>query len=145
MHPILRSRVLFFAENSGGTTMSDNKKILQKKKGQHLTYGKRCKIETLLSMESRQHIFTQKSHANDCLNRSDCHRHHVCGGNSCPKNVRHAINVSTTVRIMYNHSAIFWKKKVCVMAAARFTYLGLELIPAQDVRLIPALLRKTPD
>ena len=85
--------------------MNDNKKILQKKKGQHLTYGKRCKIETLLSegyslryiaesigcspstvsREIRQHSFTQKSHANDCLNRSDCHRHHVCGGNSCFK------------------------------------------------------------
>lgn len=85
--------------------MNDRKKILQKKKGQHLTYGKRCRIKTLLSegysmryiaenidsspstisREIKQHCFTQKSHANDCLNKSDCHRLHVCGGNSCFK------------------------------------------------------------
>lgn len=75
------------------------------KKGCHLTYGKRCKIETLLdegqsmryiaesigfnpstvSREIRQHSFISVSHSNDCQNRSDCHRHNVCGGASCNK------------------------------------------------------------
>ena len=75
------------------------------KKGRHLSYGKRCKIETLLteghsmryiaecvgcnpstiSREVKQHSFILKSHSNDCMNKSDCHRLHVCGGSECRK------------------------------------------------------------
>ena len=85
--------------------MNKNKKTIQKRKGQHLTYGKRCKIETLLSegqsmryiaecigcspstvsREIKQHSFIQKSHTNDCLNKSNCHKRNVCGGISCRK------------------------------------------------------------
>lgn len=75
------------------------------KKGRHLSYGKRCKIETLLteghslryiaecvgcnpstiSREVKQHSFILKSHSNDCKNKPDCHRLHVCGGSECRK------------------------------------------------------------
>jgi len=83
--------------------MNRNKNEIRK--GKHLTYGKRCKIETLLaeghsmryiaecigcnpstvSREIRIHTVTQKTHVNDCLNRTDCHRHNVCGGAACRK------------------------------------------------------------
>jgi len=86
--------------------MNELRKTLQKsRKGKHLTYGKRCKIETLLkeecslryiaeqvdcspstiSREIKQHSTIVKSHVNDCLNKKDCHKKHVCGGNSCFK------------------------------------------------------------
>ena len=75
------------------------------KKGKHLTYGKRCRIETLIaerysmryiaecigcspstiSREIKQHTIIQKSHTNDCLNKKDCHRQNICGSTSCKK------------------------------------------------------------
>lgn len=75
------------------------------RKGMHLTFAKRCKIETLLgegqslryiaecigcspstiSREIRLHVSVQKSYANDCIYRTDCHHKHVCGGISCKK------------------------------------------------------------
>lgn len=80
-----------------------NRRKSEVKKGKHLTYGKRCKIETLIaegysmryiaecigcspstiSREIKLHTITQKSYANDCLNKRDCHKHNVCGGYSC--------------------------------------------------------------
>ena len=74
-------------------------------KGKHLSFAKRCKIETLISegqsmryvaecigcspstisREIKQHAFIQKSNMNDCLLKSECHRHNVCGGSSCKK------------------------------------------------------------
>ena len=83
----------------------NQRQIIPKKKGKHLTYSKRCSIETLLnegqsmryiaerigcnpstvSREISNHAAIQKSHTNDCINRSTCHRKHVCGGNSCTK------------------------------------------------------------
>lgn len=82
--------------------MSQNRRL---KTGKHLSYAKRCAIETYLndgysqryiaerldcspstvSREIKKHSFVQKSHSNDCLNKRDCHRHNVCGGNSCRK------------------------------------------------------------
>ena len=67
--------------------MNKNKQTTKNRKGRHLTYGKRCRIETLLaegqsmryiaecvgcspstvSREIKQHSFIQKSHTNDCL------------------------------------------------------------------------------
>lgn len=75
------------------------------KKGAHLTYRKRCMIETMLnegyslryiaevlncspstvSREVNRHKVTIHPRTNDCLNRPQCHRHHVCGGVSCTK------------------------------------------------------------
>ena len=85
--------------------MNKNKKLTQNRKGRHLTYGKRCKIETLLaegqsmryiaecvgcspstiSREIQKHTIIQKSYTNDCLNNANCHKRHVCGGSSCNK------------------------------------------------------------
>lgn len=82
-----------------------NENTTNSKKGKHLTYANRCKIETLLgekqslryiaecigcspstvSREIRQHIIIKKSYSNDCLIKKDCHRKHVCGGASCIK------------------------------------------------------------
>ncbi|MBR3600812.1 MAG: IS30 family transposase [Lachnospiraceae bacterium] len=73
------------------------------KKGKHLTYAKRCKIETLLdegesmryiaekvgcspstiSREIKKHTLIKKSFSNDCLNRSNCQKKHACGSVSC--------------------------------------------------------------
>lgn len=75
------------------------------KKGKHLSFAKRCQIETLLSegqsyryiaqcigcspstvsREIQKHTLVKKSHTNDCLLRKDCVRTHVCGGISCRK------------------------------------------------------------
>lgn len=83
----------------------EKKENLPKKKGKHLTYSKRCTIKALLdegesmryiaekidcspstvSREIRNHTVVQKSYINDCLNRSDCTKKHVCGGISCQK------------------------------------------------------------
>lgn len=88
--------------------MNNNKRITQNRKGRHLTYGKRCKIETLLaegqsmryiaectgcspstiSREIQKHSFIQKSHTNDCLNKGNCHKRHVCGSTICNKRCR---------------------------------------------------------
>ena len=85
--------------------MNKNTNLVSKRKGKHLTYAKRCTIEALLgeghslryiaerngcspstvSREIRNHTVIQKSHSNDCLNKSDCHKKHVCGGTSCTK------------------------------------------------------------
>ncbi|MCR5338269.1 MAG: IS30 family transposase [Lachnospiraceae bacterium] len=89
--------------------MNENKNLIDQetnaRKGRHLTYGKRCKIETRLgdgysiraiaeeidcspstiSREIKNHTQTIKSLMNDCLNKSNCQRKNVCGGSSCPK------------------------------------------------------------
>ncbi len=89
--------------------MNNNKNLMQQEtkaaKGRHLTYGKRCKIETRLgdgyslraiaeeidcspstiSREIRNHTQTIKTNMNDCLRKRDCHRKNVCGGLSCSK------------------------------------------------------------
>lgn len=86
--------------------MNKNKRqIFPQKKGKHLTFSKRCSIEVLLnegqsmryiaerigcnpstvSREIKNHAITQKSHTNDCLNRNNCTKKHVCGGTSCTK------------------------------------------------------------
>ena len=82
-----------------------NKNVSPKRKGKHLTYPKRCVIEALLgegqsiryiaekidyspstvSREIRNHTVIQKSHSNDCLNRSNCNKKHACGSISCTK------------------------------------------------------------
>lgn len=117
--------------------MNKNKQTTKNRKGRHLTYGKRCRIETLLaegqsmryiaecvgcspstvSREIKQHSFIQKSHTNDCLNKSNCHKHNVCGGISCRKSVKLVINARNTVPTMYRHTAPNWKQGFCATAA----------------------------
>ena len=72
-------------------------------KGKHLGFVKRCRIEALrdekysyrsiaevigcspstISREINKHITIKKSHKNDCLNKSECTKHKVCGGTNC--------------------------------------------------------------
>ncbi len=76
---------------------------ISQKKGRHLTYAKRCQIETLLSdghsirhiafyigcspstvsREIKKHSFIKKTHTNDCANKLDCSKRHACGSTSC--------------------------------------------------------------
>jgi len=77
--------------------------IRQNKQGTHLTYQDRCTIEALLkeqtsfryiadrinkspatvSREIRNRSITQHTNHNDCLNKKDCTKHHVCGSANC--------------------------------------------------------------
>lgn len=80
-------------------------KHTEQKKGKHLTYGERCRIETLISeaysmryiaecvgcspstvsREIKSHAFIQKTRANDCLNSRDCTKRGVCSSLNCRK------------------------------------------------------------
>ena len=108
MHPNFQSRCCFYAFLTEREVFNLNRTKETLRKGKHLTYGKRCKIETLLaeqcsfryiaetigcspstvSREVKKHTIVQKSHANDCLYSRDCSKRHVCGGMNCRKKCR---------------------------------------------------------
>lgn len=86
-------------------TTNDKTKTAKRK---HLSYGDRCKIETLLdekhsvryiaecvntspstiSREINKHTHVYRSRQNDCLNSNKCTKRNVCGSASCPQKCR---------------------------------------------------------
>ena len=110
MHPKIRVMGAIFLQKyrKDSTMKPDKRQILAKKKGKHLSFSKRCMIETLLnegesmryiaervgcspstiSREIKKHTLMKKSYTNDCLNRSNCTKKHVCGSFSCNRKCR---------------------------------------------------------